>query len=68
MHLIFPETMRCQRNPSYLITDERGRTTYPLGDVRTNDREYSYEWSGDNREELGLGISGQAERSTLWPA
>jgi succinate dehydrogenase/fumarate reductase flavoprotein subunit len=56
MHLIDPETMSYPRNPSYLITDERGRTTYPIGDIRTNDHEYGYEWSDDNRKEIELGI------------
>ncbi|HEY3643365.1 MAG TPA: FAD-binding protein [Xanthobacteraceae bacterium] len=60
MHLIDPETMSYPRNPSYLITDERGRTTYPLGDIRTNDHEYRYEWSDDNRKEIELGILKQA--------
>lgn len=60
MHFLDPETMSYPRNPSYLITDERGRCTYPLGDVRTNDHEYAYDWSPDNRKEIGLGILRQA--------
>jgi succinate dehydrogenase/fumarate reductase flavoprotein subunit len=60
MHLMDPETMRYPRIPSYLIADERGRATYPLGDVRTNDHEYLYEWSDDNTKEIALGILKQA--------
>jgi succinate dehydrogenase/fumarate reductase flavoprotein subunit len=60
MHLIDPETMSYPRNPSYLIFDERGRTTYPIGDIRTNDHEYAYDWSDDNRKEIELGILKQA--------
>jgi succinate dehydrogenase/fumarate reductase flavoprotein subunit len=60
MHLVDPETMSYPRNPSYLITDERGRATYPIGDIRTNDHEYSYQWSDDNRKEIELGILKQA--------
>jgi succinate dehydrogenase/fumarate reductase flavoprotein subunit len=60
MHLLDPETMSYPRNPSYLITDERGRATYPLGDVRTNDHQYAYDWSEDNRKEIALGILQQA--------
>jgi succinate dehydrogenase/fumarate reductase flavoprotein subunit len=60
MHLLDPETMSYPRNPSYLITDERGRTTYPIGDIRTNDHEYAYQWSADNRKEIALGILKQA--------
>jgi succinate dehydrogenase/fumarate reductase flavoprotein subunit len=61
MHLMDPETMSYPRNPSYLITDERGRTTYPFGDIRTNDHEYAYQWSADNRREIELGILKQAD-------
>jgi succinate dehydrogenase/fumarate reductase flavoprotein subunit len=60
MHLLDPETMSYPRNPSYLITDERGRTSYPLGDIRTNDHEFGYQWSDDNRKEIELGILKQA--------
>jgi succinate dehydrogenase/fumarate reductase flavoprotein subunit len=60
MHLLDPETMSYPRNPSWLITDERGRCTYPLGDVRTNDHEYAYDWSSDNRKEIALGVLHQA--------
>lgn len=51
-----PETMSYPRIPSYLICDERGRKTYPLGDARTNDREFLYDWSEDNSREIELGI------------
>lgn len=60
MHLFDSETMSYPRNPSYLITDECGRAAYPLGDIRTNDHEYAYDWSDDNRKEIGLGILQQA--------
>ena len=60
MHRLDPETMSYPRNPSYLITDERGRALYSLGDIRTNDHEYAYDWSSDNRKEIALGILQQA--------
>ena len=53
--------MSYPRIPSYLITDERGRRTYQLGDIRTNDPEYAYDWSEDNSHELELGILHSAE-------
>lgn len=60
MHFMDSETMSYPRIPSYLITDERGRTTYQLGDIRTNDHEYAYDWSEDNTKELQLSILHQA--------
>jgi succinate dehydrogenase/fumarate reductase flavoprotein subunit len=56
MHFMDAETMTYPRIPSYLITDERGRTTYQLGDIRTNDHEFAYDWSPDNTKELELKI------------
>ena len=45
MHFMDTETMSHPQIPSYLITDERGRKTYQLADVRTNDHQYAYDWS-----------------------
>ena len=56
MHHMDTETMSYPRIPSYLITDERGCSTYQLGDIRTNDPEYAYDWSEDNSKELELKI------------
>lgn len=56
MHHMDSETMGYPRIPSYLITDDAGASTYQLGDIRTNDHEYSYDWSEDNSQELQLGI------------
>lgn len=61
MHHMDSETMSYPRIPSYLLTDERGRTTYQLGDIRTNDHEYFYDWSEDNSKELELGILKRAD-------
>jgi succinate dehydrogenase/fumarate reductase flavoprotein subunit len=61
MHRFDPETMSYPRIPSWLITDESGRDLYPLGDIRSNDGDYSYEWSADNRKEIELGILQQAD-------
>jgi len=61
MHFMDSETMTYPRIPSWLITDERGRRTYQLGDVRTNDALYYYDWSEDNTKELGLGILRRAD-------
>jgi succinate dehydrogenase/fumarate reductase flavoprotein subunit len=60
MHHMDPETMRYPRIPSFLITDARGSAAYQLGDIRTNDHEYAYDWSPDNSKELALGILKQA--------
>jgi succinate dehydrogenase/fumarate reductase flavoprotein subunit len=56
MHYMDAETMSYPRIPSYLITDDRGCKTYQLGDIRTNDYKYAYDWSEDNSKELALGI------------
>ena len=60
MHHMDAETMGYRRIPSYLITDKAGASTYQLGDIRTNDHEYTYDWSEDNSKELQLGILKQA--------
>lgn len=44
-----------------MITDQDGSSTYQIGDIRTNDPEYTYDWSGDNSRELKLGILKQAK-------
>lgn len=56
MHFMDTETMTHPRIPSYLITDDPGCKAYQLGDIRTNDHEYTYDWSGDNSRELELKI------------
>ena len=61
MHFMDAEKMSYSRIPSYLITDERGCSAYQLGDVRTNDYEFQYDWSPDNKKELGLGILKRAD-------
>jgi hypothetical protein len=61
MHYMDSETMRYPRIPSWLITDWNGCSTYQLADVRTNDREYVYDWSPDNSKELKLGILKKAD-------
>ena len=61
MHFMDPETMSYPRIPSWFITDERGRKTYQLGDVRTNDADYHYDWSADNTKELELGVLRRAD-------
>jgi len=60
MHYMDAETITYPRIPSWLITDWNGHSTYQLADVRTNDREYIYDWSPDNSKELKLGILKQA--------
>ena len=60
MHFFDPETQTYPRIPAFLITDWKGSSTYQLGDVRVNDREYVYDWSPDNSKELQLGILSQA--------
>ena len=60
MHFMDAETMTYPRIPSWLIADEQGRRRYQLGDVRTNDADYRYEWSPDNIKEIELGILRQA--------
>ena len=61
MHFMDAETMTYPRIPSWLIADEQGRRRYQLGDVRTNDADYRYEWSADNIKEIELGILRQAD-------
>jgi succinate dehydrogenase/fumarate reductase flavoprotein subunit len=60
MHFMDPETQSYPRIPAYLITDWTGCSSYQLGDVRVNDREYAYDWSEDNSKELQMGILKQA--------
>ncbi len=55
------ETMRYPRIPAYLITDDAGCRAYQLGDVRSNDTEYGYDWSEDNSKELEIGILKKAD-------
>lgn len=61
MHYMDSETMTYPRIPSWLITDWNGHSTYQLADVRTNDREYVYDWSPDNSKELKNGILKKAD-------
>ena len=61
MELFDPETQTFPRIPSFLICDEKGRTTYRLGDSRSNDPEFAYDWSNDNLKEIESGILTQCE-------
>ena len=61
MHYMDSETMSYPRIPSWLITDQDGSSTYQIGDIRTNDPEYTYDWSEDNSQELKLGILKEAK-------
>ena len=61
MHLFDTERVGYPRIPSFLITDEKGRKLYPLGDSRVNDREYRYVWSDDNMQEVKNGIFDTSE-------
>jgi succinate dehydrogenase/fumarate reductase flavoprotein subunit len=56
MHHMDGESMSYLRIPSLLITDDRGCRAYQLGDVRSNDHEYAYDWSPTNEKELKLEI------------
>jgi succinate dehydrogenase/fumarate reductase flavoprotein subunit len=56
MAMFDTETQTYPRIPAFLICDERGRTTYRLGDPRSNDPDYSYDWSDDNLKEVENGI------------
>jgi succinate dehydrogenase/fumarate reductase flavoprotein subunit len=56
-----PGTMSYPRIPSYLIADENGRKLYPLGDPRSNDPDYAYDWSDDNLKEIECGILERAD-------
>lgn len=56
MDLFDPETQTYPRIPAFLICDEKGRTTYRLGDPRSNDPENIYDWSADNLKEVENGI------------
>jgi succinate dehydrogenase/fumarate reductase flavoprotein subunit len=61
MHHMDAETMSYPRIPSWLITDWNGCSTYQLGDIRTNDREYVYDWSPDNSKEIQNGVLRKAQ-------
>lgn len=61
MEMFDPETMSYPRIPSYLIADENGRKLYPLGDPRSNDPDYAYDWSDDNLKEIECGILERAD-------
>jgi succinate dehydrogenase/fumarate reductase flavoprotein subunit len=60
MHVFDTELMGFPRLPSFLILDEEGRKMYPLGDGKSNDRNYRYVWSPDNKAEIENGILKQA--------
>lgn len=51
-----PVTQRYPRNPAFLICDEVGRTTYPIGKSTSNDKGVRYDWSDDNLKEVENGI------------
>ena len=61
LHFMDTELVGYPRIPAFLITDEKGRKLYPLGDLRVNDREYRYAWSDDNMQEVKNGILFRAE-------
>lgn len=56
MELFDTEAQTYPRIPSFLICDENGRTTYRLGDPRSNDPDNIYDWSTDNLKETENGI------------
>ncbi len=60
MHEFDTELMGFPRLPSFLISDEDGRKMYPLGDGKSNDRRFRYQWSPDNNTEIKNGILKQA--------
>lgn len=50
------DRQRYDRIPCWLITDEAGRTRYPLGRPTYNDPAVRFDWSADNAAEVELGI------------
>jgi succinate dehydrogenase/fumarate reductase flavoprotein subunit len=56
-----PVRQRFPRNPAYMICDEAGRKSYPLGKATSNDRGIRYDWSEDNLKEVELGILKRAD-------
>ena len=56
-----PEHQDFAAIPAWLIADENGRALYPFGRPTHNERGVRYEWSDDNRREIGLGILRQAD-------
>jgi succinate dehydrogenase/fumarate reductase flavoprotein subunit len=55
------DRQRFGRIPCWLITDEAGRTRYPLGRPTYNDPAMRFDWSTDNSREIELGIIKRAE-------
>lgn len=56
-----PEHQDFATVPAWLIADEDGRALYPFGRPTHNERGIAYDWSRDNRKEIGLGILRQAD-------
>ena len=56
-----PVRQRFPRNPAYMICDEAGRKSYPLGKATSNDKGIRYDWSEDNLKEVELGILKRAD-------
>ena len=56
-----PVRQRFPRNPAYMICDEAGRKSYPLGKATSNDKGIRYDWSEDNLKEVKLGILKRAD-------
>lgn len=58
MELWSGEEIRYPRIPAYFISDEKGRTSGPWGNVRINDTRANdkYRWSKDNLKEIEQGM------------
>ena len=56
-----PEHQDFAAIPAWLIADEDGRALYPFGRPTHNERGVRYDWSDDNRREIGLGMLRQAD-------
>jgi succinate dehydrogenase/fumarate reductase flavoprotein subunit len=56
-----PKTQSFPNNPAFMLFDETGRTSYPLGRSVHNDLHPRYDWSPDNSREIELGIFERAD-------
>ncbi|MFW2367139.1 MAG: FAD-binding protein [Desulforhopalus sp.] len=72
MSVYDPIARKYPRNPAFLITDEPGRLSYPLGKPLYNDPKAKMDWSPDNSKEIENGtivkaktIRGLAEKLGL---
>ncbi|RDD62353.1 FAD-dependent oxidoreductase [Ferruginivarius sediminum] len=59
-----PKTQSFPNNPAFMVFDEDGRNTYPLGRSVHNDPHARYDWSPDNSREIELGIFERADDLT----